>query len=133
MRCVFQRQLTAAMVGLIALATLACPTISQAADHASSTVRGKEIILRNEFVSVLYHRQSGTMDIVWQDGHKLLGLTSSAVLEDGRSLMTTTYAQHDLEKSNADANAGASLGTASSHEYTIRSAAPGMPTFLQHV
>jgi hypothetical protein len=132
MKCKFQGPLTSAMVSLIALTTLAYPITSQAADQASSTVRGKEIILRNEFVSVLYHQQSGTMDIVWQDGHKLIGLTSSAVLEDGRSLITTTYAQHDLEKSN-DANAGASVGTASSHEYTIRSTAPGMPTFLQHI
>jgi alpha-galactosidase len=133
MKCIFQRPLTSVTVGLIALTMLACPSISQAADPANLTARGKEITLRNEFLSVLYHRQSGTLDILWQDGHKLLGLSSSAVLEDGRSLATTDYAQHDLERSNDNANAGASVGTASAHEYTIRSVAPGMPTFLQHI
>ncbi|MDT7812645.1 MAG: hypothetical protein QOJ42_2561 [Acidobacteriaceae bacterium] len=133
MKCSFQRSLTSATVSLIALTALACSTISQAADQASSTTRGKEISLRNEFVSVLYHRQSGSMDIVWQDGHKLLGLASSAVLEDGRSLTTTAYPQHDLDKSSDNVSAEASIGTASAHEYTIRSAAPGMPAFLQHI
>src|SRR3981081_4929673 len=113
MKCIFQRSLTSATVSLIALTALPCSTISQAADQASSTIRGKEISLRNEFVSVLYHRQSGTMDIVWQDGHKLLGLASSAVLEDGRSLTTTAYPQHDLDKSSDNVSAEASIGTAS--------------------
>jgi alpha-galactosidase len=132
MKCIFQRSLTPAMVRLIALTMFACSTIAQATDQARLT-RDKDISLRNEFVSVLYHRRSGTMDIVWQDGHKLLGLASSAVLEDGSSLTTTAYAQHDLDKFSDNVSAGASVGTLPAHEYTIRSAAPGMPAFLQHI
>lgn len=68
------------------------------------------------------------MDIVWKDGHKLLGLSSAAVLADGRSLSTTTYAQHDLETPK-----GAATASVPEHEYTIRSAAPGLPEMLQHI
>ena len=66
----------AAIAGVCFLSSL---SPAQAATH------GKDITLQNEFVSVRYH-QAGTMDIVWKDGHKLLGISSGARLEDGRSL-----------------------------------------------
>jgi len=133
MNCRVQRPQMSAILRLAALAILVCPGISWAAEHAGSKNSGKDISLKNELVSVLYHRQSGTMDIVWKDGHKLLGVASSAVLEDGRSLNTTSYAQHDLETSNGNSSDVASSGKPSEHEYTVRSASPGMPTLLQHV
>src|ERR1700736_5182279 len=125
-------RLPLAMAGTIVL-SLAPWSVSQATAQVSSTNRGKEITLRSEFVTIRYHRQSGTMDIVWQDGHKLLGLSSRAVLEDGRSLTTTAYLQHDLESSDGNAIEDAAAGTATAHEYTIRSASPGAPAFLQHI
>src|SRR6202048_625534 len=126
-------RLPLAMAGTIAFGLAPWSIVSQATAQVSSTNRGKEITLRSEFVTIRYHRQSGTMDIVWQDGHKLLNLTSRAVLEDGRSLTTTAYAQHDVEISTGNAISDASAGTAAGHEYTIRSVAPGMPVFLQHI
>ena len=126
-------RLPLAMAGTIALGLAPWSTVSQATAQVSSTNRGKEITLRSEFVTIRYHRQSGTMDIVWQDGHKLLGLSSRAVLEDGRSLTTTAYLQHDLESSDGNAIEDAAAGTVAAHEYTIRSASPGMPAFLQHI
>ena len=95
-------RLPLAMAGTIAFGLAPWSIVSQPTAQVSSTNRGKEITLRNEFVTIRYHRQSGTMDIVWQDGHKLLGLSSRAVLEDGRSLTTTAYVQHDLESSNGN-------------------------------
>ncbi len=63
------------------------------------------------------------MDILWRDGHKLLDLTSAVQLEDGRSLSTSAYAEHDLDTSR----------DGSAHEFTIRSTQSGVPTFLQHI
>ncbi|WP_213804651.1 hypothetical protein [Granulicella sp. dw_53] len=83
--------------------------------------------MQSQLVTVRYHIQSGTMDISWKDGHKLLGITSSARLEDGRSLSTAAYTLHELDRSSNTADA------ASEHEYTIRSTAPGLPSFLQHI
>jgi alpha-galactosidase len=107
-----------AVTGLIAHCALAC-----AGAQVSSAANRRDIVLQSELVTVRYHRQTGTMDIVWRDGHKLLGLTSGAQLEDGRSLSTSAYAEHDLDKSR----------DGSEDEFTIRSTQPGAPTFLQHI
>jgi hypothetical protein len=73
------------------------------------------------------------MDIVWRDGHKLLGITSSAHLEDGRLLSSAAYAEHDLERSQEIMDSGVAVEKSAAQEYTIRSTAPGMPPLLQHI
>jgi len=118
---------------IIAIVVLARFAGSQATAQIHSPDPGRDITLQNQLVSIHYHRQSGTMDIVWQDGHKLLGITSGAHLEDGRLLSTDAYAEHDLIPSKALANSAAAAGTSAAHKYTIRSTAPGMPALLQHV
>jgi len=107
-----------AVTGLIAHCALAC-----AGAQVSSAANRRDILLQSKLVTVRYHRQTGEMDILWRDGHKLFGLTSGAQLEDGRSLSTSVSAEHDLEPS-ADGSA---------HEYTIRSTQRGVPVFLQHI
>ena len=67
------------------------------------------------------------MDIEWRDGHRLIGLSSGALLDDGRQLSTSTYTTHELEKSQPAANDTAA------REYTIRSTASGLPDLLQHI
>jgi len=119
------------MKTLIMLSAFAA--ISQANGQAKATTRGGEITLQEDLVSVHYHRQSGTMDITWRDGHKLLNLASSAVLEDGRTLATTAYANHDLENADPNEKTAESIGKGIAHEYSIRSSSPGMPTLLQHL
>lgn len=122
-----------ALGGMIAVVVLAWFAASQATAQAHSSDPGNDITLQNQLVSIHYHRQSGTMDIVWQDGHKLLGITSGAHLEDGRQLSTDAYAEHDLVPSKALANSAAAAGTAGAHEYTICSIASRMPALLQHI
>jgi alpha-galactosidase len=133
MKCTASLLRISAIGGMIALIVLGWFAASQATAQAHSSDPGRDITLQNQLVSIHYHRQSGTMDIVWQDGHKLLGITSGAHLEDGRLLSTDAYAEHDLAPSKALANSAAAVGTAGAHKYTIRSNASGMPTLLQHV
>ena len=76
-------------------------------------------------VLIRYHRATGRMDIEWSDGKKLVGLISSAVLDDGRQISTASYPAHSLDKPQqvpADAEV-----------YTIRSTAPGLPDLLQRI
>jgi alpha-galactosidase len=82
---------------------------------------------QNELLTIHYHRQTGLMDVEWRDGQKLLGIASGARLADGQQLSTTTYSEHELDKSQSVQN------TIGGHEYTIRSTAPGKPYFLQHL
>jgi hypothetical protein len=133
MKCTTVAPRISAIGGLIAIVVFAWFAASQATAQAHSSGKGNDITLQNQLVNIHYHRQSGTMDIVWQDGHKLLGITSSAHLEDGRLLSTAAYAEHDLVPSKALANSSAAAGTAAAQEYTIRSTAPGMPALLQHI
>jgi len=132
MKCIIGTPRISAMGGMIAIVVLAWFAGSQATAQARSSDPGRDITLQNQLVSIHYHRLSGTMDVAWQDGHKLLGITSSAHLEDGRLLSTAAYAEHNLVPSNAN-SAVAAAGTAAAHEYTIRSTAPGVPALLQHV
>ena len=115
------------IAGMIALAVLACSTTSQAIAQANPTISQQEIKIQNQLLTIHYHSQTGTMDIEWRDGHKLLGITSGAQLEDGLQLSTATYTAHELEKSLHPASA------VTGHEYTIRSTAPGLPELLQHI
>jgi hypothetical protein len=133
MKCAINVPRVSAIGGVIAVVVLAGFVGSRVTAQAHSSDPGSDITLQNQLVSIHYHRQSGTMDIVWQDGHKLLGITSNAHLEDGRLLSTAAYAKHDLVPSKALANSSAAAGTAAAQEYTIRSTAPGMPALLQHI
>jgi hypothetical protein len=87
----------------------------------------KEIVLRDELVTVRYDRQTGKMDLLWQDGHKLLGIGSGAQLADGSTLVTTAYSEHALQGGDT---ARSAMGE---HEYNIRSTKPGKPSLLQHI
>jgi alpha-galactosidase len=133
MKCTIDVPRLSALGGMIAIVLLTWFAGSQATAQAHSSDPGRDITLQNQLVSIHYHRLSGTMDVVWQDGHKLLGITSSAHLEDGRLLSTSAYAKHDLDPSKDLANSAVAVGTAAAHEYTIRSTAPGMPALLQHI
>jgi len=133
MKCIIGTPRISAMGGMIAIVVLAWFAGSPATAQAHSSDPGRDITLQNQLVSIHYHRLSGTMDIVWQDGHKLLGITSGAHLEDGRLLSTAAYTEQDLIPSKALANSAAAGGTSAAQEYTIRSTAPGVPALLQHV
>ena len=50
-----------------------------------------EILIRNAQVQIRFSLPSETKEIAWKDGHKLLGVTSAATLEDGRSPSTEKY------------------------------------------
>src|SRR5258708_25645050 len=104
MKCTTSLPRISAIGGMIALVVLAWFAGSQATAQAHSSDPGRDITLQNKLVSIHYHRLSGKMDIVWQDGHKLLGITSSANLEHGRLLSTAAYAQHDCMPSHALVN-----------------------------
>lgn len=97
--------------------------------HASviSATHGREITLQNQLLKVHYHTRSGKLDIMWRDGHKLIGLESAAQLANGQSLTTSSYSKHVLEKPENDDGNGAF------REYTIRNTAPGKPAMLQHI
>ena len=99
------------------------------ADKASKAGPNTIIVLKNDLLSVNYHRDTGTMDILWHDGRKLLGVSSAAQLQDGRALSTTAYATHEVEPNSA---ADTSI-PAGEQRYTIRSEKPGMPALLQHI
>ncbi len=77
---------------------------------------GKEIVLRNELVTVRYDRHTGKMNLLWQDGHKLLGIRSGAQLADSSTLVTTAYLEHELLQDGDTARSATG-----EHEYTIRS------------
>lgn len=91
------------------------------------SVSANEVRLQNEFVTVQYHTQTGRMDVLWRDGHKLLNLESGAELADGHRLTTSGYSNHNLENPAHDD------GNPSAHEYTIHSASSGKPDLLQHI
>jgi alpha-galactosidase len=125
MKCAVSSRRMSAIAGTIAV--FACLTATQVLAQANLSVQEQEIKIQNQSLTIRYHRQAGTMDIEWRDGHKLLGITSGARLEDGRLLSTATYTAHDLDKMQQRTNAVAG------HEYTIRNTAPGLPSLLQHI
>ena len=116
-------ELTAAM----GVAVTACIAPATAAGQSEGKLPSTEIAIHNDLLSIRYDRRAGSMDIIWRDGQQLLSLTSAAQLEDGRSISTSGYTAHELEKPLPTASAGAV------REYTIRSTAQGMPTILQHI
>ena len=111
----------------IAVVVFASFITLRAGAQANPSVSLQEITFQNESLAIHYHCQTGLMDIEWRDGQKLLNISSGAHLADGQVLSTTTYSAHELEKPQSSQN------QAEEHEYTIRSTAPGMPDFLQHL
>ena len=92
-----------------------------------ASVNENEILIRNSQVQIRYGLLSGTMEIAWKDGHKLLGVMSAATLENGRSLSTDKYPNHVLDPIED----GMSHGRL--QEFTIRSTGNGQPPMLQHI
>ena len=86
-----------------------------------------DIILQNNFLKIAWHVQTGRFDIVWRNGNQLSGIESGAQLADGRTLLTSAYAQHTLVPPVQAAGPG------KAREITIRSSAPGIPALLQHI
>jgi len=115
------------IVAACVLLSLSCMPAS--ANGAFAAARhGKGIIIQNDSVTVRVNPQSGSLDVFWRDGNKLLGVASAAQLEDGRTLSTTDYATHAMEP---DGGSGASVP--GSHAYTIRSVKSGMPDIVRHI
>jgi alpha-galactosidase len=95
--------------------------------EVTSTTRGSEVLLQNQFLTVQYHLRTGRMDVVWRDGHKLLGVESGVQLADGRSLSTSAYSAHALKKqANGEPKSAA-------REFTISSTSAGEPVLFQHI
>jgi len=118
--------ISAVAIGLT-LALLASSATSRAAAQTNSSITPQDLTLHSQSLTIHYHRTTGLMDIEWRDGHRLLGLSSGALLVDGRQLSTSTYTTHELEKPQPVAK-----NTATS-EYTIRSTGSGLPDLLQHI
>lgn len=110
---------------LIALALVSA--FARAYPQAKPSTLTPDVILHGDSLVLRLRQESGLIDIEWQDGHKLLGLSSGAILEDGRKLTTTLYTTHSLEMGQHITNPLAA------QIYTIRHTSPGMPTLLQRL
>jgi len=127
MKYVMGLKRTAAIAATMATAAVALFIACTANGQAISPNSEAEFTFHHPSVAVHYHRATGTMDVEWTDGKKLLGLSSSAVLDDGRQISTATYTAHALDKpQHMD-------GAEAAEVYTVRSTAPGLPDFLQHI
>ncbi|HTF43382.1 MAG TPA: hypothetical protein VK641_05770 [Terriglobales bacterium] len=133
MKCATKMPRRSIIGAVMAMVVLAWFADSQVSAQAQASGPGHDIMLQNQWVSIRYHRRSGTMDIAWRDGHKLLGITSGAQLEDGRLLSSAAYAEHVPGPAQDIVNSAPAVGTAAAHEYTIRSTAPGLPTLIQRI
>ncbi|WP_263376940.1 alpha-galactosidase [Granulicella aggregans] len=103
-------------------AVFALPSFAQSVPASS-----KAIELRGKAVVVHYHRDSGLMDISWNDGHSITGLASGAVLEDGKTVSSTAYSSHVLD-------AGQKTSTVpGTRVYAVKSTAPGLPNLIQRI
>jgi len=71
------------------IAAVAWSGVASLRAEATSTTRSGEVLLQNQFVTVEYHLRTGRRNVVWRDGHKLLGLESAVQRADGRSLSTS--------------------------------------------
>jgi alpha-galactosidase len=111
----------------LTLALLASSVPYRLVAQTRSAVTPPDVTLHSQSLTIHYHHTTGLMDIEWRDGHKLLGLNSSALLDDGRLLSTASYASHEIDKPQQV------TGPLAARLYTIRSTAPGLPDLLQHV
>jgi alpha-galactosidase len=121
------QRLSATAVIPLALAFASSFVSSPATAQASPPSREPVVTLQNSFLTIHYHRATGLLDIEWRDGHKLLGLGSGALLEDGRQISAATYSVHEIEKPQRVASPIAA------ELYTIRSTAPGLPDLIQRI
>lgn len=107
--------------------SFAFPLQGRALKHNDS-----QIVLESSLVKVIYHRHTGRFDILWSDGHKILGVSSGAQLANGQMLSTTGYTSHVLEEPRNDESSERESADPD-REYTIRSTAPGLPDLLQRI
>lgn len=121
------------LVAVFALAIAPSSALARKTARANSKGHNSQIDLETNFLTIAYHRQTGRMDILWRDGHKLLGISSGAQLANGTVLSTTAYSTHNLEETGNDTNSGAGSKGFAAREYTIRSTGPGFPDILQHI
>ena len=91
------------------------------------------ITLQASLVTIEYHQQTGMVDILWSDGHKLLGISSGAQLSNGSTISTTMYPAHTLLQTNQGVEGSSVSAALTGREYTVRSTGPGLPAFLQHI
>lgn len=119
-------------VAVVASTVLAHFMADRAIGQRQAQLSLADITFHNQALLIRYHRATGLMDIEWNDGKKLVGLSSDATLEDGRQIATTSYTAHRLDTSQ-HGNPRHLDGTMAADEYTIRSSTPGLPDLLQHI
>jgi hypothetical protein len=116
---------------LVAITALAASGLSGLAQGSrvskNSSMREQDISIGNAGVQINYRARTGTMDVLWPDGHQLLGIVSAASLADGRTISTDMYPTHTVDKDQSY-SAGAHTRV-----YTIRSAGNGLPSLLQRI
>lgn len=117
------------LLAFLAFGNIRSLAIPRKTAEANSKDRDSQIKLETSLVGIAYHRRTGKMDILWRDGHKLLGVSSGAQLANGTTLSTTAYSTHTLEEPRD----GIDNGNSAAREYTIRSTGPGLPDMLQHI
>jgi hypothetical protein len=93
--------------------------------YARPRASSKPLSFESDLVAIQYDRDLGTLDVLWKDGHKLLGVTSAAQLESGQVISTTMYTEHELVSERS--------GSVGVHEYIVRSSGAGMPEMAQHI
>jgi alpha-galactosidase len=118
------------LFALVALLLAGTTSGSARAQNATVTTPTGSITIQGHAVTVTYHQRTGTLDLLWRDGHQLRGIASAAQLADGRALLTTGYTRHDL-LTGGEQSSG-SKGT-TTREYTIRSSGAGLPDLFQHI
>ena len=77
---------------------------------------------------VEYDTHTGLIDLLWNDGHKMVNIASAAELADGTKIATSTYIRHELIAERTT-NIPKKPST---HEISFRNSAPGIPTLVQH-
>lgn len=95
--------------------------------NKNSSMRHQDIAIGNSGLQIRYHVRTGTMDVLWADGHQLLGIASSASLADGRTISTVQYPVHTVAEDKTVSD------RSRAHVYTIRSSGSGLPTMLQRI
>jgi alpha-galactosidase len=113
------------LLAFLAFGNIRSLAIPRKTAEANSKDRDSQIKLETSLVGIAYHRRTGKMDILWRDGHKLLGVSSGAQLANGTTLSTTAYSTHTLEGPRDGVDNGAASGNSAAREYTIRSTGPG--------
>lgn len=116
---------------ILAIAGWSARAHSSAAERTAA--HAGQIRLQTSFLTLVCHQRTGRIDIVWRDGHKLIGVASGAQLATGTILSTAAYSSHDLEEPRNGASDEAGSHKPAVREITIRSSSPGLPDILQHI